>query len=315
MSSIDTAELKRHHNLNTYIISLCIIGILLIMTFLTGFFVFEFFYFFTFLCLMIILFSILKPNFFSAFTQFVSIKNEHALFITVIEQVWGSKILYDESKGYTTSDIRSSQLLKHFTNDLADKDNMFGVDSSDMVFAKWNDIEFTLADISITSVAIKNIISPKLSFAVSYRNDNLQAQSYLLFRASYPFDFEGQTWVQPKYRKFITPQSMPVNLESSEFDKIYRASTTDQVGARMALQTDIISAMIDLEKVSPGKNVPSYTFIKNELWIAIPINRKWMDLNLFVSVPNQLQNTKQMLEYVSQIAIKLKLNSMGNHVK
>jgi Protein of unknown function (DUF3137) len=85
--------------------------------------------------------------------------------------------------------------------------------------------------------------------------------------ATFPFTFEGETIVKARGSKF-TVQSIgeEVKLESPRFMEIWSISSTSQVGARLALGTDIMNNLLYLkEKVD--KNI-SMSFVSNQVFFA-----------------------------------------------
>ena len=248
------------------------------------------------------------------FTSFIDPVEENAIYQTVLQQMWGNNIAYYPEKGYSLDEVCHTNLFSRFNElDLAP---YLLFSSSDLVLGSWNGIDFQIADIVATYSS---------STTTLYRNDHIKITSrqtngteriitekYILIKADFPFDFDGQTWVLPKNKTHFIQTGELVNLESSEFDGLFTVYSNNQMGARMALQTDIMVALIELKQVL--NQTPHVAFINNQVWIALPVQHNWLYLTIFGNVSKQIEQTQIQLQKISQILLKLKLNSMGNRV-
>jgi hypothetical protein len=231
----------------------------------------------------------------------VSDKEESMLFAKVISKMWGKKIKYSSELGYTAQQISDTSLFKYFERKSNIINPAFQFFSSDRAEMTWNNISFTVSDIRIFYGSSEIQIASKNNF------------KGVMIKANFPFDFEGETWVQPRLGKYTTRPGEIVTLESSEFNQIYRTYTTDQMGARMALQTDIMAALVDLNTMMLKKPI-RLAFIKNEVWIAFETESGWLDINLFTNIYTQLEYTQCLLEKISSIMLNIKLNVAGNRL-
>lgn len=88
--------------------------------------------------------------------------------------------------------------------------------------------------------------------------------------AEFPFDFEGTTIVKPKKfmdSVFNNKGFEDVRLESPRFMDIWDIKSTSQLGARLALGTDIMNNLLYFHD-NIKKNI-SLSFIGNKVYIAI----------------------------------------------
>jgi hypothetical protein len=237
-----------------------------------------------------------------------STDEERAVFMETLSGVWGKDVSYEPAGGFGMAQVCSTNLFRYFgrNDDAILPGRSFS--SRDMVTAHWNDISFAVADVQLSYSPPKK--------ETGYVVLGTQQSSHfdgILIRAQYPLDFEGETWVQPRNRDSPSPISEPVRLESSEFEQVYKTYSTDQMGARMALQTDTMIALIALKnKIRSG--APRLFFAKNEVWIALETGSQWLDINLSKPIAIQQQETKELLKQVCTLLLELKLHQPGNRL-
>jgi len=259
--------------------------------------------------LVLLLFSGIQIH---RYTKIMTSKEEYTLLMTLIISVWGNNIEYRPAQGYTREQIKSLHLFEYLDRE-QNINSRITHDSFDLVVGTWNEIDFSIADLRMEYSEQSTTTDTSSRFEYGKNTVPQEIFNGLLICAHYPFDFEGETWVQPRSKRFAPHLGESVRLESSEFEAIYATYSTNQMGARMALQTDIMSQIIDLVH-SQTFGIPRFLFTKNQVWIAIPTSQKWLDITIFSPISQQLQNTEKLLQAISTVMINLKLNAMGNRV-
>ena len=111
--------------------------------------------------------------------------------------------------------------------------------------------------------------------------------------ASFPFVFSGTTVLYDKkcfYRNYNSHKNAErVKLESPRFMEIFDVYSDDQIGSRLALQTDIMNNLLYLkEKI---KSEINFSFIGNKIYLAI-VYDNFLEPNWKLSVIDQVQNAK-----------------------
>ncbi len=111
--------------------------------------------------------------------------------------------------------------------------------------------------------------------------------------ASFPFVFSGTTVLYDKkcfYRNYSNDKNAQrVKLESPRFMEIFDVYSDDQIGSRLALQTDIMNNLLYLkEKI---KSEINFSFIGNKIYFAI-VYDNFLEPNWKLSVIDQVQNAK-----------------------
>jgi hypothetical protein len=129
----------------------------------------------------------------------------------------------------------------------------------------------------------------------------------IFFVATFPFYFEGTTQLFPRSIASRFTAGENVRLESPTFMNIWDVKTTSQLGARMALGTDIMNNLLYL-KESVGQNDVKVSFLDNQIFIAV--NQKmFLEPNVNASVYDQTSTNvlKKQLLLITNIIQTFKL--------
>jgi Protein of unknown function (DUF3137) len=86
--------------------------------------------------------------------------------------------------------------------------------------------------------------------------------------ATFPFLFEGRTFVIPRSNFWDSTKGEEVKLESPRFMEIWKVKSDSQLGARLALGTDIMNNMLYLKDSLPKDNI-HLSFIDQSMYFAI----------------------------------------------
>jgi hypothetical protein len=86
--------------------------------------------------------------------------------------------------------------------------------------------------------------------------------------ATFPFLFEGRTFVIPRSIFFDWVKGEEVKLESPRFMEIWKVKSDSQIGARLALGTDIMNNMLYLKDSLPKDNI-HLSFVDQSMYFAI----------------------------------------------
>jgi Protein of unknown function (DUF3137) len=128
--------------------------------------------------------------------------------------------------------------------------------------------------------------------------------------ADYPIKFYGRTIVKRKsFFKSEMPQGYEkVVLESPEFMDLFEVFTTNQVEARMCLQTDIMSNLTDLIKLH-DQNL-EVSFANNRIFVALStsVNSFEVDMRNSITDPKIYQQFYDDVVSLVNIAKTLKLH-------
>jgi Protein of unknown function (DUF3137) len=124
--------------------------------------------------------------------------------------------------------------------------------------------------------------------------------------ATFPFSFSGTTVLRPKDQSFQAFNGEKVRLESPRFMEIWDVQTDNQVGARMALGTDIMNNLLYL---NDSLNVPiSMSFIGNKVYFAIS-QKSFLEPSFYESVfdSKEVQKFTKELSVIHEIVQTFKL--------
>jgi Protein of unknown function (DUF3137) len=129
-----------------------------------------------------------------------------------------------------------------------------------IIFSDYGNLKLSELDINKIDV-VKDIEGKETELRVKYFQG-------IFGVATFPFTFDGTTIVQSRKSQFtIQTLGEVVRLESPRFMEIWSVSTDSQIGARLALGTDIMNNLLYLhDKVK--KNI-SMSFISNQVFFAI----------------------------------------------
>jgi Protein of unknown function (DUF3137)/WG containing repeat len=155
------------------------------------------------------------------------------------------------------------------------------------------------------------------SYTESYTDSegNSKSRTITIFKgifavATFPFSFDGITTLYPKTWTSGFAEFEDVKLESSRFMEIWTVKSNNQVGARMALGTDIMNNLLYFKESNKDKNI-TVSFIENQIFIAIDQNT-FLEPNYKISVLDQ-ESVKTVIKELKVIqsivdTFKLKQN-------
>jgi hypothetical protein len=103
--------------------------------------------------------------------------------------------------------------------------------------------------------------------------------------ATFPFKFEGKTIVRPKNFFEINVGLENVRLESVRFMELWSVSSDTQLGARLALGTDIMNNLLYLKEHLKERKI-HMSFVGQRVYFAIEQN-KFLEPNWKIPVENQ----------------------------
>jgi Protein of unknown function (DUF3137) len=147
-------------------------------------------------------------------------------------------------------------------------------------------------------------------------NNNSYTRTVTIFNgifavATFPFVFEGITRVYANNGFFKSSSSQNVVLESPRFMEIWSVRSTSQVGARLALGTDIMNNLLYFKEKLGSRNL-IMSFVGNQVFIAIDQN-SFLEPNYKISVLDQesVKVLKDELKIIENIieTFKLRQNS------
>lgn len=139
-----------------------------------------------------------------------------------------------------------------------------------------------------------------------YKNRYVDYLTGLFGYATFPFNFEGTTVVQPRNYEFNTFNSKKIRLESPRFMDIWDVMSDDQIGARLALGTDIMNNLLYLNENI--KTPISISFIGNRVYFAIN-QKSFLEPRFYNSVYNNetIQKFSKELSIIHDIVQTFKL--------
>jgi Protein of unknown function (DUF3137) len=125
--------------------------------------------------------------------------------------------------------------------------------------------------------------------------------------ATFPFQFEGVTHVYANNHFFKSSNKQNVILESPRFMEIWSVRSTSQVGARLALGTDIMNNLLYFKEKLGSRNL-SMSFVSNQVFIAIDQN-SFLEPDYKISVLEQesAKVLKEELDIIRNIIETFKL--------
>lgn len=185
-----------------------------------------------------------------------------------------------------------------------------------------SNIEFSNINIELkTSKNVGNIIQ---NFTKDDDNNNNIIQNFIFITSDFNKQFSGQTFILPDYienslgniaksiQSLSTLFGELVNLENSEFEKLFRVYSNDQVTSRYILSTSFMEKIILLTKKF-GEDI-SISFIDSKLYILIPGH---LDLGSLLPYDyihdlfdyDKMLNHLKRIDMIINIVYDLKLNS------
>lgn len=145
----------------------------------------------------------------------------------------------------------------------------------------------------------------------NYHTSTVTIFNGLFAVATFPFPFEGVTHVYSNNHFFKSSNKQNVILESTRFMEIWSVRSTSQVGARLALGTDIMNNLLYFKERLSSKNL-SMSFVGNQVFIAIEQN-SFLEPDYKISLLDQesVKTLKEELQIIKNIVetFKLKQNS------
>lgn len=146
---------------------------------------------------------------------------------------------------------------------------------------------------------------------------NSQTRTVTIFNglfavATFPFAFEGVTMVYDNNSFFKNSSKQNVMLESPRFMEIWSVRSTSQVGARLALGTDIINNLLYFKEKLGSKNL-SMSFVGNQVFIAID-QKSFLEPDYKMSVLDQesVKVLEEELQMITNIIETFKLRQSKN---
>jgi Protein of unknown function (DUF3137) len=151
---------------------------------------------------------------------------------------------------------------------------------------------------------------------VEYRRKD---SSYNMFKgvfgyATFPFEFEGVTVLEPKNAAsmYFVGSRTSVYLESPRFMETWNVQSTSQIGARLALNTDIMDNLLELKK-QLGDRYISVSFVGNQVFFAIDqSNFLNPDYNLSINDQKTVKDFQLEIQTIQNIVETFKLNQSKN---
>lgn len=125
--------------------------------------------------------------------------------------------------------------------------------------------------------------------------------------ATFPFSFDGITVLRPKNYPIKTFNGEKVRLESPRFMEIWDIETDNQLGARMALGTDIMNNLLYLNDIV---KIPiSISFIADKVYFATLEDGSFLEPSFYNSVYDNenIQKFSKELSIIHDIVQTFKL--------
>jgi hypothetical protein len=126
--------------------------------------------------------------------------------------------------------------------------------------------------------------------------------------ADFAFAFDGSTFVLPRTDWYISNKGEKVTLESPRFMEIWNVFTTNQIGARLALGTDIMNNLLYLKDHLSNTNI-YLSFVDQKVYFAYE-KKNFLEPDWKVPVESQSSVASFLLEIqtIQKIINLLKLN-------
>lgn len=195
---------------------------------------------------------------------------------------------------------------KFIESTLFDKCELFDLDHN---FYSGEDlIEFNdFGNLKISELNVSKEVEYR-DFKNKTRTRTLNIFDGLFAVATFPFTFEGVTLVYSNKNFFKSSSRQNVILESPRFMEIWSIRSTSQVGARLALGTDIMNNLLYLKEKLGDRNL-SMSFVDNQVFIAID-QKSFLEPNYKISILDQdcVKVLKNELQIIKNIINTFKLN-------